>query len=408
MVVTHKDIFFANISGVDHGECHLDLYLPDKLQTCRQAVPNQDVNEENNTADDWRYENLEEVKTATNEEDNYLTNCSKEERKYVQKSCVRSETNSYYTREGIDTRIPGVPLILFIHGGGWRRGGRAAWRHYLYFDVNFLVAFLQYFIGSYGNIGEALAENSIACAVISYPLTEAGPLTLLFEMFLSYIQSVFFVFLVCLPLIGTSSLLQNVNRTSPDVTHELDLKSYDAISILSTVFFLALLVTNIFTSVLFLMKRRKYNISKHQIRWFSIGLLASLIAASYTSKPEYVLMVLTLAINQSVILYQRSKRHGSTYEEQIKAVALAVRWAKRFSQETGHTDANRIYLMGHSAGGHLATLSALDESVLAAAACSITDIKVEHISNPVCLLPARKGMEIIYMYYHAIMIENKV
>ncbi|MDG3007841.1 alpha/beta hydrolase [Paludisphaera mucosa] len=52
-----------------------------------------------------------------------------------------------------------------------------------------------------------------------------------------------------------------------------------------------------------------------------------------------------------------------TYKEQAGDVARAVRWARDHAKEFGG-DPERIFLMGHSAGAHLAALTATDERYL--------------------------------------------
>ncbi|XP_045158063.2 uncharacterized protein LOC123524158 [Mercenaria mercenaria] len=381
MVVRHKDIFFANIAGVDHGECHLDLYLPDKLQDRDIRYSDQDLNEEKATEDD-KYDSIKEVLNAQDDRSNVSVDSEgiyNQEKLLTGDGTRDKNVDTFYLDSGrskdTDSGSSGVPFVLFIHGGGWRRGGRAAWKHFLYFDVNFLVAFLQFFVGTYGNIGEVLAENNIACAVVSYPLTEAGPVVLLVEMLLSYIQSAFFVFVSSLPIFGILLLYRTIFHSSHNNTYELIFKENDTFSVFRACVLLASLITNIATSLLFFLSRRQFNISFKQIRCLSVALGVSLVIAYNSSSPVHHLVILTLVLNQIMIFYQRIRRHGSTYEEQVKAVAQAVKWAKCFSEETGKTDVNRLYLMGHSAGGHLVTLSALDESILASVACSTNDLK---------------------------------
>ena len=78
-----------------------------------------------------------------------------------------------------------VPFVIFVHGGGWRRGGKEAWKHYLYHDVNFLVAILQWLLNVHRNVGFSLAKSGIGCALISYPLTEQDLPYVFVEMLLS-------------------------------------------------------------------------------------------------------------------------------------------------------------------------------------------------------------------------------
>ncbi|XP_060585844.1 uncharacterized protein LOC132741641 [Ruditapes philippinarum] len=367
MVVIHKDVFFANIPGVEHGDCHLDLYLPDDVRTYERnnEIHKKDTNAVNNIRNkgdkDGTYNIVNDIR-ETNENQEHINN--------------RYSRDKFNDDSG-SSESKSVPFVLFIHGGGWRRGGRSAWKHYLFFDVNFLVAFLQYFIGSYGNIGEVLAQNNIACAIVSYPLTEAGPVVLIVEMLLSYIQSVFVIFVLCLPIHGLLLLFLYgiVDNSRFYVTRELIYLENGVITNLNTLFLITLTFTNSVIATLFFFKRKEFNISIMHIRLFGLSLFAVLVLSFYSNSLLHYLAISTLILTQTMIFYQRIRRYGSTYDGQVKAVAQAVRWAKCFCEETGHIDINRLYLMGHSAGGHLATLSALDESILAEVACSTEDVK---------------------------------
>ena len=358
MVVIHKDIFYADIPGVEHGDCHLDLYLPDQVQ-------------ENNSSETL-YEKVR-YNSASRNIHSDIYNVAKDTGVKHEKPINKYSKHKFV---GDSTKGVSVPFVLFIHGGGWRRGGRSAWKHFLYFDVNFLVAFLQLIVGSYGNIGEVLAENNIACAVVSYPLTEAGPVVLLVEMFMSYIQCVLVVFVTSSPILGLLLIYKAINHHSFNVTCEVIFKENETCSVFKTLFLIAMTLTNFAIALLFVFRRKEFNISIIQLRLFGLALIASLVVSFCSNSPFYYLVISTLVMTQSMIFCQRMKRHGSTYDGQVKAVAQAVRWSKCFGQESRYIDINRLYLMGHSAGGHLVTLLVLDESFLAEVACSSEDIKV--------------------------------
>jgi acetyl esterase/lipase len=61
------------------------------------------------------------------------------------------------------------------------------------------------------------------------------------------------------------------------------------------------------------------------------------------------------------------------HPEHIKDVAQAFAWTKKHVAEFGG-NADQIFLVGHSAGGHLVALLATDESWLEAVGCRINDI----------------------------------
>ena len=49
----------------------------------------------------------------------------------------------------------------------------------------------------------------------------------------------------------------------------------------------------------------------------------------------------------------------SLYPENANFVADSIRWTKKFGDKTGLYRSDRLFLMGHSAGGHLAACVAL-------------------------------------------------
>ena len=44
-----------------------------------------------------------------------------------------------------------APVVVFVHGGGWRRGDKAAWNHFLsLYDTNFLLFSIMWLCNLYG------------------------------------------------------------------------------------------------------------------------------------------------------------------------------------------------------------------------------------------------------------------
>ncbi|WAR23772.1 hypothetical protein MAR_037441 [Mya arenaria] len=262
-----KEIAFGYIDGTEQESYCLDLYLPDNVKTDDDVLPgpfsigaspleteteikrgdlNEAVDESKLKYAKYYCELPEECQNTVSETDAYnVESDSFETTKRHNNSVTDPKANT-----NIDAKIP---FAVFVHGGGWRRGGKNSWKHFLFYDVNFLVAFLQYFLGTYGNVGETLSDNNIGCAVISYPLTELGMPVLLLEM----------------------------------------------------------------------------------------------------------------------RLHRRRHKH----DHQSDAVALAVRWSKEFCERSDIADSSQLYLIGHSAGGHLVTRTVLDETVLSRVGCCPSDIK---------------------------------
>ena len=280
-----------------------------------------------------------------------------------------NDGDSLRTRQ---TQSEKVPFVVFVHGGGWRRGGKQAWKHYLYYDVNFLVAILQWLLNVHRNVGISLAQKDIGCALISYPLSEQNVPYVFFEMLLSYIQSCFVTFLGLSPV---GLLMHGPNHTS--WMQVLSKNRYN--SRLPLYIVLVPLLTNMVTLILFTMKKAKFKLSSYLLMtiWSTSALV---IYWSFSLPVTYQITFMTLwtfVITQGLILKRRLSRIDVTYSDQAKVVARSVHWAKRLALKSGQFDRERLFLMGHSAGGHLITLTVLDETYLKEIHCSSQDIKVK-------------------------------
>lgn len=64
----------------------------------------------------------------------------------------------------------------------------------------------------------------------------------------------------------------------------------------------------------------------------------------------------------------------ATYQKQASDIAQAVRWVRDHAQEFGGAP-DRIFVMGHSAGAHLAALVATDPRYLAARQMTLADLR---------------------------------
>lgn len=261
------------------------------------------------------------------------------------------------------------PFVVFIHGGGWRRGARDAWKHYLYYDVNFLVSILQFLVGTYSNVGEALANNGIPCAVISYPLTEASFGVLLFEMLLSYIQCSFCVFLASASVATFAMVLRSVFTTADSYgSWELIFQHERGTDLITVLILSATLLTNLIILAIIFLKRKHFKLDNHTSVFLCVFLFAVVLLVVSIAKSVFTLLFyincVTLLVSQGSVLRVRLSRQRRTYKDQLKVVSSAVRWTKTFCEITGRGDQNSLYLMGHSAGGHLATLTALSTDLL--------------------------------------------
>lgn len=99
---------------------------------------------------------------------------------------------------------------------------------------------------------------------------------------------------------------------------------------------------------------------------------------SYGSKDLYGALGETFAkqgIGTIITNYRLSKPDNNfKHPDHIRDVAKAFAWMKSNSVKLGG-DARRLYVAGHSAGGHLVSLLATDEQFLKAEKCGIADIR---------------------------------
>jgi acetyl esterase/lipase len=97
------------------------------------------------------------------------------------------------------------------------------------------------------------------------------------------------------------------------------------------------------------------------------------------SKDLYAALGNTFAqqgIGTAVINYRLSNRNGdgARHPDHIKDVAKAFAWVKANAGKYGGSK-DKLFLSGHSAGGHLVSLLATDEQYLKAEGCSVADVK---------------------------------
>jgi acetyl esterase/lipase len=80
-------------------------------------------------------------------------------------------------------------------------------------------------------------------------------------------------------------------------------------------------------------------------------------------------------VGTAVINYRLSSADGKIkHPEHIKDVARAFAWVKDNAARHGG-DPEKLYLSGHSAGGHLVSLLVTDEQYLTAEKCSVKDVR---------------------------------
>lgn len=271
-----------------------------------------------------------------------------------------------------------TPVVVFIHGGGWMRGDRRAYRHYFScYDTNLLVALALAYYEAYWNVGKAFARDGVACAVVSYRLSRLEFPWLIIELCFSFLMSlsVLLTPLFCIAVLVYSSQIFGFNFTTLDFATILymPLFTVSVILVLSSFFILWFIICN---------AGEGYFITPLEKFWpLLISLLVTAISMliiniNVTSVMVCFTLCLGLCLLHSFGTFQQTWRPVVTHPSHITDVALSVKWIKDYGSTTKKFDPNKIFLCGHSAGGHLVSLLALDPGYLAKVGLSVTDIKV--------------------------------
>lgn len=263
-----------------------------------------------------------------------------------------------------------VPVVLFVHGGGWRRGDKAAWKYYLSRDINLLAAIIYGIFGLYGNVGKALARRGIACAVMSYPLTKLSTAWLLFELATSYISSlavlvVSFGFLAAIlwPVGSILSWKFFVGPMQP-----------------STMGFAVVFVTNMFILTIISIQYRYHKLSRFQV----VLIWTVLIVFTLSGQKEhflYLATIVTFLIGQFILLNTNLQVQNLNLDQQVEAVIKCIKKIQNIGNQTRKFNPTDVFLMGHSAGGHLCSIAALHDDNFTKQGISKADIKVFRIKH---------------------------
>lgn len=280
-------------------------------------------------------------------------------------------------RENQQTR---PPVAIFVHGGGWRRGDKEAWRHFVFEDINLIAACIFRFYSLYGNVGAAMARRGIPCAVMSYPLTRLTSLWVLLEMFTSYIATVLFL----AALFGLIFVFGIGISTA--VSLDLFYKILDSpqtlpipLALGKGVVILHLLMSNLCVLTIITLQWHKYQLKRRQIItvWI-LTILTYILGKTFginIHTLHIVLFILTFIASQGILVYTILSRKLTTPNEQILALVQCISEVRKYGTETNQFDGNSIFLMGHSAGGHLCSITTLCGQPLLDAGICPTNIK---------------------------------
>ena len=254
------------------------------------------------------------------------------------------------------------PLVVFVHGGGWRRGDKDGWKHFVSDDINLLVAFIYWIQGLYGNIGAAFARRGIPCAVMSYPLARLKSPWILFELFTSYVCSVMLLGIISMLIFLTFSFLDLMapfclyNHISM-LSHIRYVSSSSAMSMA----LLHLALSNVVILCIIIAQYKHYRLTKKLLSMVLLAFVAALtILNNYQTKYLLNFYVVSLVASQGILFVSNVLSHQASPLEQKQCLQRCLTFLQKLGEGAGWFDPQSIFLMGHSAGGHLCSLAVLD------------------------------------------------
>ncbi|XP_071851159.1 uncharacterized protein [Apostichopus japonicus] len=281
-------------------------------------------------------------------------------------------------------------LVIFVHGGGWRRGHTRNWQHFLSrFDTNLLVSLYSKYCNHYQNVGESFARSGYACAVVTYPLV-APPIRVVFvETVTSFLMS-WMLFLIPLSMFyQLLSLLFYLTGVKSVLLHEMCTWNFQVCS--------SLLISQTFTKFLISTNCANYltsSTSDGRHKPLLPKLLSSFMLASIIGVILYLIIFvctipqLSLVVSIDLICTQilitglqiwnwsNGTDTAKTVTDQVKSVASAIRWLQDLAESNpGYYDHRRIALCGHSAGGTIVSLLGLEPRYLTSVGVDRSHIK---------------------------------
>ena len=248
---------------------------------------------------------------------------------------------------------PPPPVVFFVHGGGWRRGHKNGWKHYLSsYDTNLFVYLLLRLFGVYDNVGRSFSRAGLACVVPSYRLAWTPCHLFAAELCVSLLLSLATI----LPLVwGASRALANAVALVPFLPEEerdgLPLCAFLNISILALWGAMTL-------------RFRYYGKWCLLVLWTSLAVLLlygnlsiSVITSSSLSHTAFLLSTTYITLFTNYISTSTAGERST--KETLLDIQAAYHWTVEHGHKTGLYDVQRMYVCGHSAGAHLALLGIL-------------------------------------------------
>ena len=303
----------------------------------------------------------------------------------VDDKCTNSSSGKSNTKQMLDLYLPQLPdpsttpIVVFVHGGGWQRGDRKAYRYYFSkYDVNLLIGMIMASWGIYQNVGKAFARSGIACAVVSYRLSQLKFPYLILEKLSSFLMT---TAIICGPILACSWMIVRYLLAS----NSFAVTWSDCLAVLSTTT-PALFVIYCFYITVYLPSKRIVLL----LLLLSFLLLQFINSISPFKAYLYYKILYVIITAATLSLIQAFSRHDDGMDHlhdgpsevrhpvHINDVARSIKWLIEYGHRTKLYNPQSLYLCGHSAGGHMVSLLALDPSYLNNVGVQSSDIKVTH------------------------------
>lgn len=262
------------------------------------------------------------------------------------------------------------PVVVFVHGGSWIRGDRRAFRYFFScYDTNLLVALILYYYGAYWNVGQSFAKSGIACAVISYRLSRLQFPWVLLELCVSMLMSLV-VIIVPVTLLASFSL-GLLSLLGLNIAPHWYFQSVSSVLIFLSLSIFWLLICHVdkLYSITSIEKSSPFVIS------FTITGISS-IAFDIGQDTFLLCLTVCFAVCLGNYFLEFKNRSTVTHPDHLNDVALSLKWVKAYGETSGRYNADEMFVCGHSAGGHLVSLLALDKKYLQWVGLSPQHIKV--------------------------------
>ena len=259
------------------------------------------------------------------------------------------------------------PLVLFVHGGGWRRGHKNGWQHYLSsYDTNLFFYLLLRILGMYDNVGLSFSRAGYACVVPAYTLSETPWYIYIVELCISLMFSLFTILcgllLVYLPVKNSSWY------STPSTSGALGSHLEDG----SIIFLLNCSILILW--LLISLRVRYYTKSLVAAFWLFSGVFffSNILSCSSSwsklqaSPQVFLFLIITSLVCLLLNYLVFTTNHKRTHQNALSDLTTALDWVLTHGRDSEGDlfDAKSIYLCGHSAGAHLAFLLLLQQDRL--------------------------------------------